>query len=105
MNATLDRGMVKWAPYQSLVEQATSLAFMRRQKAKVAKPQLSNEAAEEINEILVDYCDEEVTAKYWRDGFFYEATGPISRIDTVFRYLVIGETKIELRSLVALTRD
>jgi hypothetical protein len=105
MNGTLDRGMVKWAPYQSLVEQATSLAFMRRQKAKVAKPLLSNEAAEEINEILVDYSEEPVQVKYWRDGCVYEKRGTISRIDTVFRYLVIGEERIELRSLVALTRE
>ena len=30
-----DRGMMKWAPYQSLVDQATSLALMRRRKNRI----------------------------------------------------------------------
>jgi hypothetical protein len=101
---TTDRGMMKWAPYQSLVEQATSLAKMRRNKAKIAKPQMSNEAAAEINEILVDYSEEPVEVKYWDDGYIYAESGTISKIDALFAFLIIGEKKVSFRSLVSLVR-
>ena len=55
-----DRGMVKWMPYQSLVEQTSFLARMRYEKNKKPRPHISSDRAREINEILVTYEGEEV---------------------------------------------
>ena len=74
-----DRGMVKWMPYKSLVEQTSFLARMRYEKNKKPRPHISSDRAREINEILVTYEGEEVAARYYHDGYLYDLTGRISR--------------------------
>ncbi|MBP5092082.1 MAG: YolD-like family protein [Bacilli bacterium] len=100
-----DRGMMKWAPYQSLVEQASTLAFMRKKKNRVPKPSISSDQAAEINEILANYSGENVSATYWRDGVLYEAKGVISKIDAMFQFLLLSDVKIDFRNLIRLYRD
>ena len=99
-----DRGMMKWAPYQSLVDQATSLAFMRRKKNRVERPLVSIDQAEEINEILVHYAKEEVSARYWEDGYLHDVRGIISKIDAIYRFLILDDKKIAFRDLIRLSR-
>ena len=99
-----DRGMMKWAPYQSLVEQAASLALMRRKKQRVERPLIASDQAEEINEILVHYKKEEVEARYWEDGFLYDVRGIISRIDDVCRFLILEGKRIAFQNLIRLSR-
>ena len=53
-----DRGMKKWAPFSSLIEQSTCLEKMRFEKNKIEKPKISNERAEKINAILSNYKGE-----------------------------------------------
>ncbi len=99
----LERGMVKWAPYKSLVEQATYLAKMRNEKNKVDKPRISSDQADDINRILTEYSGERVYAKYWKNGYIYEVYGQIDKIETYERYIVVDETRIYLSSLFCLT--
>ena len=75
------RGMVKYAPYQSLVEQGKVLAKMRQDRLRAPKRTLSNNAAEDINEILINYHSEPIALLFWRNGFFYEERGVIQKID------------------------
>ena len=97
-----DRGMMKWAPFQSLVEQATSLAMMRRTKSKIEKPLVSNDQAEEINERRVYHNQQAVRAQYWEDGYLYEKEGIISKIDGIFRFLILEGKKISFSNLIRL---
>ena len=99
-----DRGMVKYAPYQSLVEQASYLAKMRARRQKVEKKLLAEEEAEEINDILVHYDDEPVSLTYWENGIVYERTGVIFKIDATRRRLNIEGTWIDFSSLQSLKR-
>ena len=62
-----DRGMKKWAPYKSLNEQWSTLDQIKKEEIK-EKPKISNEKAEEINDILVNYEGQELTIRYFRKG-------------------------------------
>ena len=99
-----DRGMVKYAPYQSLVEQAKYLAAMRKQRSYVEKRHLSQDVAAEINEILIHYDGEEVVLEYWRQGQVIMVEGTILRIDTYSKSLCIGEHRIPFQDLQSLKR-
>ena len=57
-----ERGMKKWAPYKSLNEQEHYLNKLHKDNEKVEKPKISSDAAEEINEILVNYHGEELAS-------------------------------------------
>ena len=99
-----DRGIVKWMPYKSLVEQSTILAKMLYEKHKSPRPQISCDRAEEINEILVHYNKEEVRAKYWEDGYLYYLDGTISKIDVLNHCLDIDGKRISFPNLIDLVR-
>ena len=59
-----ERGMKKWAPYKSLVEQEKYLNKAHDDNQKIERPQMSSDEAESINEILVNYQGEELIIAY-----------------------------------------
>ena len=97
-----DRGMMKYAPYKSLIEQSSVLARMRYEKGKRPRPLISSDRAREINEILTHYQGEEVDAEYYEDGYRHRVQGVISEISAMFRYLIIGEKEIRFADLLDL---
>ena len=99
MNGT-DRGMVKWAPYKSLIEQSTVLARMRYEKGKRPRPLIAGDRARQINDILTSYEGEEVDAEYYEDGYRHHISGIITEISALFRYLIIEDRKIGFADLL-----
>lgn len=95
-----ERGMVKYAPYQSLTAQATALAKMRRQKQYVEKPLLSHDKAEEINQALVNYSGGDIVLVYWRAGEIRRIEGVIRKIDTTFHQIYIEDMRVSLFDIV-----
>lgn len=100
---SLDRGMMKWMPYKSLTEQSVALANMLYEKRKTPKPRISVDRAEEINEILCHYGQENVRAKYWEDGYLHTIDCIISKIDQINRVLCVDDKRIPFSSLIDLT--
>ena len=83
-----DRGMKKWAPYASLIEQADFLKEMHYKKEKTPKPLMSSDTAEKINDILVHYQKGELLKiTYYYDGYQYTITKSIKSIDQYKRVL------------------
>jgi len=95
-----DRGMKKWAPYKSLIEQDNFLNDMRHDKNKITKPKLSNEQAEEIDRVLREYHGELLRMRYYRNGDIKEIRQTIKKIDTVERIVIGSELKIALKDLL-----
>lgn len=86
-----DRGMKKWAPYSSLIEQSTCLEKMRYQKNKIEKPILSEDEIEHINQILTSYNGEDVEISYFFDGYIYTIVTKIKRIDIYNKKLIFKD--------------
>ena len=99
-----DRGMVKYSPYKSLVEQASYLARMRNKRIEKPKARLSVDAAEEINRILQEYDGEEIVLTYWKDGYIGTLEGVITKIDACERVLWVNDTRVPLSNLQSLER-
>ncbi len=98
----MDRGMMKYAPYKSLVEQSTILARMRYEKGKRPRPLISSDVARDINEIIVNYQGEEVSAEYYEDGYRHNIEGVIEKISKTFRFLIIEGKQIAFVDLLKL---
>lgn len=77
-----DRGMKKWAPFSSLIEQSTCLEKMRYERNKIDKPKISSDRANEINQILSNYHGQAIKIKYYYDGYLFEIKTVIIRIDS-----------------------
>ena len=95
-----DRGMKKWAPFASLIEQSTYLEKMHYEKNKKEKPQMSSERAMEINNILSNYHGEEVVVSYYYDGYVYSINKTIKRIDKTNKKLHFEDGYIPFSEIV-----
>lgn len=95
-----DRGMKKWAPYSSLIEQSSVLEQMFYEKNKVSKPSISNERAEKINMILMNYQHQELDIKYFYDGYVYILKTRLKRIDTTNKKIILEEGSIPFSEII-----
>jgi thymidylate kinase len=100
-----ERGMKKWAPYKSLNEQENYLNKLHKDNEKVEKPRISSDAAEEINEILVNYHGEELLITFFRNNRVQTVSTVIKKIDAENKKIVLPDRKtIYFTELVGLER-
>ena len=97
-----ERGMLKWAPYKSLEQQADYLARMEYERNKIPCPRMSEDKTKEINEILSHYKGETIVAKYWHDGYIYTIHGKITEISSLYKCIKVEEIEIPFAKLTNL---
>lgn len=96
-----DRGMKKWAPYKSLNEQEFFMQQMREKKSRVEKPIISDDLAEEINNVLMHYKTNTIyVMNYYHNGHIYEIEQSIIEIDIINRIIKCSEVNIFLDDLL-----
>ncbi len=86
-----DRGMKKWAPYKSLVEQTPSLEGTYKDNRKIERPKISQDVAEEINEILVNYHNQDLKIRFFKRGHIYEVISSLKKIDVLNKKIVTSD--------------
>ena len=84
-----ERGMKKWAPYKSLIEQEKYLKKASDNNEKQVRPQISSDEAEIINEILVNYHGEELLVSYWRNEKINTISTVLTKIDAENKKIVL----------------
>ena len=100
-----ERGMKKWAPYKSLIEQEKYLKKASQNNEKQVRPQISTDEAEQINEILVNYQGEELEITYWRNEKLNTIASILVKIDPENKKIVLPERKtIYFKELISLER-
>ena len=100
-----ERGMKKWAPYKSLVEQEKYLKQAHESNEKQERPRISSDVAEEMNDILVNYAGEELIIEFWRNEKLISVTTTIKKIDAVNKKIVLPDRKtIYFAELIGLTK-
>lgn len=93
--------MKKWAPYSSLIEQATCLEEMRYKRNKVDKPILESDQIEKINYVLSNTRKGEyLNIKFYYDGYFYKVSSQLKRIDVENKILVLEDGKIKFDQII-----
>ena len=96
-----DRGMKKWAPFSSLIEQATCLEQLRYERNKIPKPILTDDRKEKINYVLQSYKKgQSVKIKFYNDGYLYEIETEIKRIDLENRCLILIQGKLKFENII-----
>ena len=98
-----DRGIKKWAPYKSLIEQTDSLRDLDESYKVDVRPTLSEDEQERINDILVNYQGEELEFKYYKNHRILTIRSIIKKFDLVNRVLILEDNiKIPLKDIVGL---
>ena len=100
-----ERGMKKWAPYKSLIEQEKYLKKAHQDNNVVKKPTLSSDEAEYINEILVNYHGEELEITFWRNDKLNTMSTILVKIDAENKKIVLPNRRtIYFAELISLER-
>ena len=96
-----DRGMKKWAPFSSLIEQATCLEEMKYQRNKIDKPILTDDQIEKINYVLQSYQKgQRVKINFYHDGYLYYIENEIKRIDLENKQLILTNGKLRFENIL-----
>ncbi|NUC20459.1 YolD-like family protein (plasmid) [Bacillus mycoides] len=77
------RGMVKWNPFKSVVEQYDEINQMITDQNKVNKPILTEDTKERIQRFLQQSltCNEEIFLSYHRNGYLHHQYITVASID------------------------
>lgn len=89
-----DRGIKKWAPYQSLREFGEEIKNNKTRRKKVDKPIISSDIKNEINEVLVNYHNETLVITYFDNGEIKQVETKIKKIDCNNKSIKIDNNKI-----------
>lgn len=91
-NSYVDRGIVKWSPFDALVGYHSLLEEMKYRLGKKAKPILSEDAYEELNQKLIAALQEtrEIEIRYYHDGYIRFTFGTIQHVDYANKKIVLS---------------
>ncbi len=101
-----DRGMKKWLPFASLVEQGEYLSKMMYEKYKIDKPLILEDTSEIIDKILKDYDFNEVLSlKIFYDGYIYKVVDKIIFIDKNKKLVYFTNFYIPINNILSIEDD
>lgn len=95
-----DRGMKKWLPFSSLVEQGSFLDKMIYEKNKIEKPKVSVEQARKIDRLLKEYDGSKIEMKIYVDGYLYKYYGKIEKIDVPKKQIFLEDIYIPIKNII-----
>jgi hypothetical protein len=97
-----DRGMKKWAPYASLIEQKGTISRMKKHREHAKKPQLSQDMANEINACLLQAKDQNVVIDYFFEGSKQRLSGLVTKINYDQKCLIINDFKLSFDFILSI---
>jgi hypothetical protein len=88
----VDRGIIKWAPFDALVGYHSMLNDLKYRLGKKDRPSLSDDQYEELNHKLqlAYHQDFEIEIEFYRDGYLKTTFGKIRKIDWIQKIIVLS---------------
>ena len=96
------RGMKKWAPYASLIEQKGTITRMKQTRTTINKPLLSQEQAMQINDLLFKIQQKTAKIDYFMDGTLHTVEGLVKKVNVDEKYLEILDLRIAFYALTSI---
>ena len=87
-----DRGMIKWAPFNSLINSQYLINSLVFEKTKINKPTISEEEQKIIEEKIIEayYCRNKVLITYYKDGYLLKTKASIEKIDSIYKTIYLS---------------
>ena len=92
LNHYVDRGIIKWSPFDALVGYHSMLEDMKYRLGKKEKPQLNDDEFDELNRKLQEAStlDVEIECRYYHDGYIRFTFGNIKKVDFSNRLIILS---------------
>ncbi|HPG43626.1 MAG TPA: YolD-like family protein [Acholeplasmataceae bacterium] len=87
----VDRGIIKWAPFDALVGYGAMIRELKLRLNKQEKPELSDDQYDELNQklSLAFHQDLEITLTYYDEGYIKNTWGKIKKIDRIHQFIIL----------------
>ncbi len=105
-NQYVDRGIIKWAPFDALVGHHSMIEELRHRLGKKEKPVLSDDQYDVLNRTLLEAIEQkcEIEATYYANGYLKTTFGFIKKIDWITKRITLSTyEKIYAYDLIELT--
>lgn len=98
----LDRGMIKWQPFNSVINNKEVINSLLKEKSKKAKPIMSEEEINLLEEKIINcyYTQSEVSLTYYKNGYLLNIKGKIKKIDQVYKMIYIKTQKLLFNQII-----
>ena len=96
-----DRKMMKWMPFNALLEQSDYLKELLYGKTRKEMPVLSPDQEADLNyQVEIAYLfNSQINVSYFKDGDILEVVGSISRTDLYNKEIFIGDISISAKQI------
>ena len=97
-----DRKMMKWMPFNALLEQGNNVVELLNGRTKKVMPSLSVDQLSELNyKLEVAYLFKNtISITYFRDGEIYKIEGIITRTDVYNKLIFIDDSFISALQII-----
>lgn len=91
-----DRGIIKWAPFSSVINGNILLKESHEEKSRIIKPTLSEEQIQELEDKILEKYNNKtlVTIFFYKNEHIYILKGIISKINTATKEITINNQKV-----------
>ena len=99
-----DRGMIKWAPFNSLMNGQNIVNSLVFEKGKVNKPSISEEEQKILEEKIIEayYCQNMILITYYKEGFLLKTKAKVKKIDSIYKTIYLNnQTKLLFNQIFA----
>jgi len=92
----IDRGIIKWAPFNSVTPSKEVIRKLSLEKQKINKPVLSEEQLETNEKELFEAYNNEIetTIKYYKNGIILKEKSKIKILDFTHNRIILENKKI-----------
>ena len=87
-----DRGMIKWLPFNSLINGKQIVYALEEEKSKIKMPIISEEEQKILEEEIIEayYCQNTVIITYYKNGFLLKTKAKIKKIDNIYKTIYLS---------------
>lgn len=92
----LDRGIIKWQPFNSVTPSSSIINKIIKEKQKINKPILSEEQFENIQNSLLEAYNNEIQTniEYYKNGIILKESTIIKILDLSHNRIILNTNKI-----------
>ena len=98
-----ERGMIKWAPFASVIDSNILVNEILEEKSKISKPILSEDKYKLVeDDILYSYMNNEyINIEYYKSGKIYKIKEKVCKIDTFSKMITLSnKTKLNFSIII-----
>ncbi|HBT60100.1 MAG TPA: hypothetical protein DEA45_04675 [Acholeplasmataceae bacterium] len=91
----VDRGIIKWRPFDALVGYHDVIKNMKYQRAKKNQPIVDEQKQEELEYLMRRAIEEdlEIVVVYFFDGYIKETFGRIIKTNPVYKQIILDTSE------------